>query len=168
VNHRFNSIKYQVLNRINFILNRELLFFRTWMRVPTKMTSLRHLFTWLINFKSPWYYWYQGRKVVALAGMTLGMGIMAFVVLLTSGFNVVPLVLTLVLDHVLILLALLYVILRIFLPNYLNTSIADQFVLEQFLLFVVPGFLVVRMTTRWVARVIDATSHRARFRNYRR
>lgn len=132
------------------------------MRFATQIASLRQIFAWLLHLKSPWYYWYQGRKIVALVGMALGMGIMALVVLFTSGFNVLPLVLALVMDHVLLLIALSYVILRIYLPVYVNPSFADWFVLKQILFIVVPGILAVRITTMWVASAMSNTGRRSK------
>lgn len=105
----------------------------------------------IINLKSPWYYWYRDRKLVALLGTILGMGIMALLTSLTTGFGFFPLILMLFLDHILIIIAVFYLMLRIFLPDYLNPSFADGFLFKQFLFIVLPGILVVRISTLWVA-----------------
>ena len=92
--------------------------------------------------------------------MALGMGVIALVVFLTSGFSMLPFVLALLLDQVLILLVLLYVLLRMFLPFYANPSFADGFMLNQFLFIVIPGVLAVRIATMWVAHILGATRSR--------
>ncbi len=78
---------------------------------------------------------------------------MALFTVLTTGFSFLPLVLLLVLDHALVIIAAVYLILRIFLPDYLNPSFADWFLFKQFLFVALPGILAVRISTMWVASI---------------
>ncbi|WP_295442182.1 hypothetical protein [uncultured Thiodictyon sp.] len=124
------------------------------------MTTYLKYFLRLGVPKSPWSYWYRGQKLVALAGMGLGMVVMALFVMLTSGVGLFPLVLALALDHVIILLPLFYIMLRWSLPSYLPLSFADWFMLKQFLWIAVPGILAVRVSTFCVAMMAGSDTAR--------
>jgi hypothetical protein len=112
---------------------------------------LKYIASFLANLKSPWYHWYQGRRLVALAGMGLGLGVTGLFVTLTAGFGLFPLVLMLALDHVLIVLIALYVLVRFSLPGYLPLAFVDWFLVKQVMLIALPGILITRACTLGVA-----------------
>ncbi|WP_295390708.1 hypothetical protein [uncultured Thiodictyon sp.] len=124
------------------------------------MTTYLNYFLRLGILRSPWSYWYRGQKLVALAGMGLGMAITAVFIMLTAGVGLFPLALALALDHVILLLPLFYLILRWSLPSYLPVSFADWFVLKQFLWIAVPGILTVRIATLGVASMVGGKAAR--------
>ena len=103
------------------------------------------------RLKSPWYHWYQGRRLVALGGMGLGLSVTGLFVILTAGLGLFPLVFALALDHVLVVLIVLYVLIRFSLPGYLPLAFVDWFMIEQVLLIALPGILITRTCTFWVA-----------------
>jgi hypothetical protein len=113
---------------------------------------LRHL----AELRSPWFYWYRGHRLVALAGMGLGLAASGLFVVLTAGIGVVPLVFALALDHLLIVLIVLYVLLRWSAPTWLPLGWADWFMVEQVLLIAVPGLLLTRVCTLGAARFADS------------
>jgi len=112
---------------------------------------LKHINFILGRLKSPWYHWYQGRRLVALGGMGLGLSLTGLFVVLTAGFGLFPLVFALALDHLLIILVVLYVLVRFSLPGYLPVAFVDWFMLKQVLLIALPGILITRTCTSWVA-----------------
>jgi len=118
---------------------------------PSDYMHLKYIASFLANLKSPWYHWYQGRRLVALAGMGLGLGVTGLFVTLTAGFGLFPLVLMLALDHVLIVLIALYVLVRFSLPGYLPLAFVDWFLVKQVLLIALPGILITRACTLGVA-----------------
>ncbi|MBV5275249.1 MAG: hypothetical protein JZU52_16935 [Lamprocystis purpurea] len=99
------------------------------------------------SLKSPWYYWYQGRKLVAISGMGLGMAVTGLFIGLTAGLSLFPLVLALAFDHLLIVVVVLYLILRFSLPAYLPIALADWFMVKQLVLIALPGILITRVCT---------------------
>jgi hypothetical protein len=108
---------------------------------------LKFLSSVLRNLKSPWYYWYQGRKLVAISGMGLGMAVTGLFIGLTAGLSLFPLVLALAFDHLLIVVVVLYLLLRFSLPAYLPIGLADWFMVKQLVLIALPGILITRVCT---------------------
>lgn len=105
----------------------------------------------LSNLQSPWYHWYQGRRLIALAGMGLGLAVTGLFVTLTAGFGLFPLVFALALDHVLIVLIALYVLVRFSLPGYPPITFVDWFMVKQVVSIALPGILITRACTLGVA-----------------
>ena len=110
----------------------------------------------LALLRSPWFYWYRGRRLVALSGMGLGLGVTGLYVVLTAGLAVAPLVLALALDHLLILFIVLYVLLRWTAPTWVPLGWADWFMVKQVLLIAVPAMLLTRLCTLGVVSFADA------------
>lgn len=88
---------------------------------------------------------------MALGGMGLGLSVTGLFVILTAGLGLFPLVFALALDHVLVVLIILYVLIRFSLPGYLPLAFVDWFMIEQVLLIALPGILITRTCTFWVA-----------------
>jgi hypothetical protein len=107
------------------------------------------------KLRSPWYYWYGGRRLVALGGMGLGMAVSGSLVAATAGFALLPLVFVLALDHLLVVLVVLYVLLRLSLPSYLPLGWADWLMVKQVATVAMPGLLVTRLCTLWVATLAE-------------
>ncbi len=116
----------------------------------------RRLLRGLALLRSPWFYWYRGRRLVALSGMGLGLGVTGLYVVLTAGVAVAPLVLALALDHLLIVFIVLYVLLRWSAPTWIPLDWADWFMAEQVLLIAVPAMLLTRLCTLGVVRFVDS------------
>lgn len=115
------------------------------------MRNYRRYLSAVARLKSPWYHWYQGRRLVALGGMGLGLALTGLGVILTAGVGLFPLVFALALDHVAVVLIVLYVLIRFSLPGYLPLAFLDWFMAEQLLLIALPGILITRACTYWVA-----------------
>ena len=120
------------------------------------MPDPRHPLRRLAELRSPWFYWYRGRRLVALAGLGLGLTATGLYALLTAGIGVIPLVFVLTLDHLLLVFILLYVLLRWSAPTWLPLGWADWYMLEQVLLIAAPGILLTRFCTLAAARFADS------------
>lgn len=116
----------------------------------------RRLLRGLALLRSPWFYWYRGRRLVALSGMGLGLGVTGLYVVLTAGLAVAPLVLALALDHLLIVFIVLYVLLRWLAPTWMPLGWADWFMVEQVLLIALPAMLLTRLCTLGIVRFADS------------
>ncbi len=79
--------------------------------------------------------------------MGLGMAVTGLFIALTAGLSLMPLVLALAFDHLLIVVAVLYLILRFSLPAYLPIGLADWFMVKQLVLIALPGILITRVCT---------------------
>jgi len=107
------------------------------------------------SLKSPWYYWYHGRKLVAISGMGLGMAVTGLFIGLTAGLSLLPFVLALAFDHLLIVFVVFYLILRFSLPAYLPIALADWFMVKQLVLTALPGILITRVCTLGVVTLAE-------------
>jgi hypothetical protein len=116
---------------------------------------MKQIFWSIRKLRSPWYYWYRDRRLVALGGMGLGLAVSGSLIAATSGFALLPLVFFLALDHLLVVLVLLYLVLRCSLPSLLPLGWMDWIMFKQLITIAVPGLLITRLCTLWLATLVE-------------
>lgn len=106
------------------------------------------------KFKSPWYYWHTGHKVIALSSLTLSTLIL-WAVLGSAGFSPWGILLALLLDAAGFWLALLYLlVLRPYVPAFSSLQAqVDALIIYQFAIPMLLGFLLNRASSFLVARL---------------
>ena len=105
-------------------------------------------------FRSYWYYWHTGHPVVALSSMVLSLVILFSGMVLLAGFSLWGVLLALVLDLLGLMAVLAYALfLRTLVPDLMLEQ-ADFWILNQFVLPVIAAFVVNRLVTYGVARLL--------------
>lgn len=117
----------------------------------------------MARFKSPWFYWYTGRKGVAVASLIASALVMWAAFGLVAGFSLWSIIIAVVLDAVGFWIALLYLLfIRTYIPGLLGfQATADTFVVNQLALPLLLGFFVTRATTFFVAKAWSRLSSTA-------
>jgi len=107
------------------------------------------------KFKSPWYYWHTGHKVIALSSLTLSTLILWAVLGVSAGFSPWGILLALLLDAAGFWLALLYLlVLRPYVPAFSGLQEqVDALIIYQFAVPMLLGFLLNRASSFLVARL---------------
>jgi hypothetical protein len=108
------------------------------------------------RFHSHWYYWYTGRKKVALISMGLNFLLLTLILNGLFSFSVWAICLALLLDAVgFIVIAIYMISLRAFIPLALVEQ-TDTLVLNYFVLPICIAFVLSRFVTFLVARAFKA------------
>lgn len=101
--------------------------------------------------KSHWYYWYTGRKQVALISMALTAVLVGMGMFITIGFSLWGIIIAVLLDTIGLGLVIIYaLVLRDYLPTVLLAD-ADTLVINQFVIPVIAVAVVGRLVTFIVA-----------------
>jgi len=109
---------------------------------------------WHEIFPQYWYYWHTGHPVVALSSMVLSLVILFSGMVLLAGFSLWGVLLALVLDLLGLMAVLAYALfLRTLVPDLMLEQ-ADFWILNQFVLPVIAAFVVNRLVTYGVARLL--------------
>lgn len=107
------------------------------------------------GFRSHWYYWYTGRKQVALISMALTLLLLTLVLNGFFSFSVWAILLALLLDAVgFIVIAIYLISLRTFIPLALVEQ-TDALVLDYFVLPICITLVLSRMVTFLVAKAFS-------------
>lgn len=107
-------------------------------------------------FRSHWYYWYTGRKKVALISLALSLLLLTLILNGFFSFSVWAILLALLLDAVGFIVIVIYLIsLRAFIPLALVEQ-TDALVLDYFVLPICIAFILSRFVTFLVAKAFSA------------
>lgn len=105
-------------------------------------------------FRSHWYYWYTGKKKVAVLSIVLSFCLLALIFHGLFSFSVWAVLLALLLDAVgFVVIAIYLVSLRSFVPEALLTQ-TDSLVVHYFVLPICIAFVLSRFVTFLVAKLL--------------
>lgn len=107
-------------------------------------------------FRSYWYYWYTGRKVVAVLSMVLNFAILTLILNGFFNFSIWSVLLALLLDAVgFLVIAIYFISLRSFIPQALLTQ-TDSLVTYYLIVPICVAFIMSRFVTFLVAKALNA------------
>ncbi|MFZ1386002.1 MAG: hypothetical protein WBP46_02240 [Thiolinea sp.] len=105
-------------------------------------------------FRSHWYYWYTGKKKVAVLSMALSFLLLSLIFNGLFSFSVWAVLLALLLDAVgFVVIAIYFISLRSFIPEALLTQ-TDSLVVHYFVLPICIAFVLSRFVTFLVAKAL--------------
>lgn len=111
------------------------------------------------HFKSPWFFWYTGHKLIAVFSMLFSAGMLGFMLAATEGFSIWAIIIAVLLDAVGFWIALIYVLV---LRNYVTLipffqdsvqNFFDALVMNHLVVPVFLGFFSSRLASFVVAKL---------------
>jgi len=107
------------------------------------------------DFKSHWYYWHTGHKLIAILSMTMSALIMSILLAVTAGFSLWGILFAVLLDAAGFWLAIVYLL---FVRYHINEFIGlqsriDTLIITQLALPMLVGFFISRISSFSVAKI---------------
>ena len=106
-------------------------------------------------FKNHWYYWYTGKKLIAVLSMMVSFLVMLAGLVFAAGFSIWGVIIAILLDATGFWLAIIYLVfLRYYIPEFTGLkNSADLLVAKQLVVPMLVSFFVTRISSFSVAKL---------------